>query len=93
MSYYGDGDGFDGGTTANGEKFDPNAMTAAHRSLPFNTKVRITNPANGKSVIVRITDRGPYSGDRCIDLSAGAFGAIAPKSQGVLKSAKWEILG
>ncbi|WP_018349508.1 septal ring lytic transglycosylase RlpA family protein [Longispora albida] len=93
ISNYGNGDGFDGQRTASGEIFNASAMTAAHRTLKFGTQVRVTNPANGKSVIVRINDRGPYSGSRCLDLSAGAFQAIAPASQGVIKAAKWEILG
>lgn len=69
--------------TANGESFDPNAMTAAHKTLPFGTMLRVTNVANGKSVVVRINDRGPYIGGRCLDLSKGAFLQIAPESAGV----------
>jgi rare lipoprotein A len=79
--------------TASGEPFNPNALTAAHKTLRFNTRVRVTNPANGKSVIVRINDRGPYSGSRCLDLSRAAFAAIAPLGQGVLNSARYEVLG
>lgn len=70
--------------TANGEQFDPEALTAAHKTWAFNTRVRVTNPANGKSVVVRINDRGPYVAGRCIDLSRAAFRAIAPLSQGEL---------
>jgi len=67
------GPGFHGKTTANGETYDQNAMTAAHRTLPFNTVVRVINVENGKAVTVRINDRGPYVDNRVIDLSyAGA---------------------
>lgn len=66
------GPGFHGRTAASGEKFNQNAMTAAHKALPFNTKVRVTNQKTGKSVTVRITDRGPYYGGRIIDLSKAA---------------------
>ena len=72
----------EGQLTANGEYFDPSAMTAAHKTLPFNTKVRVTNPATGKSVTVRINDRGPFIEGRCLDLSRAAFAAIAPLSAG-----------
>lgn len=59
--------------TASGERFNPNAMTAAHRSLPFGTRVRVTNQRNGRSVIVRINDRGPFgNAKRIIDLSKAA---------------------
>lgn len=63
-----------GGPTASGEKFDKHAMTAAHRTLPLGSKVRVTNKRNGKSVVVRINDRGPYGKDRrrIIDLSEAA---------------------
>jgi len=63
------GPGFAGRRTACGERFDPNKLTAAHRSLPCNTRVRVTNTANGAQVIVRINDRGPYAGGRVLDLS------------------------
>ena len=59
-------------TTASGERFDKHAMTAAHRTLPLGTMVRVTNQRNGKSVIVRINDRGPYGHGRIIDLSEAA---------------------
>ena len=62
--------------TANGEKFDPNAMTAAHRSLPFGTNVRVTNTLNRKTVIVRINDRGPFTLGRVIDLTLGGAGQL-----------------
>lgn len=62
-----------GGPTASGERFDKNAMTAAHRTLPMNTRVRVTNKKNGRSVEVRINDRGPYGNkSRIIDVSEGA---------------------
>ncbi len=63
---------FHGRKTASGEIFDENAMTAAHRTLPFDTRVRVTNLNNGRSVEVRITDRGPYAKGRIIDLSRAA---------------------
>ncbi|KPP96154.1 MAG: lytic transglycosylase RlpA [Bacteroidetes bacterium HLUCCA01] len=66
------GPGFHGKTTANGETYDQNAMTAAHRTLPFNTVVRVINVENGKAVTVRINDRGPYVDNRVIDLSYAA---------------------
>ncbi|WP_237164781.1 septal ring lytic transglycosylase RlpA family protein [Paraurantiacibacter namhicola] len=69
-SYY--GARFAGRLTANGERFNPREMTAAHKTLPFGTRVRVTNPRNGKSVIVRINDRGPFIRGRTIDLSRGA---------------------
>ena len=61
-----------GNRTANGEVFDPNQLTAAHRTLPLGSEVRVTNPRNDESVIVRINDRGPYHGNRVIDLSYAA---------------------
>lgn len=88
MSYYSDGQ-----VTADGEQFDPNAFTAAHKTLPFNTRVRVTNPANGESVVVRINDRGPFVSGRCLDLSRAAFEAIASLGTGVLPAAKYEVLG
>lgn len=69
-SYY--GSRFAGRPTANGERFDPAQLTAAHRTLPFGSRVRVTNPRNGRSVIVRINDRGPFHGNRTIDLSRAA---------------------
>lgn len=61
-----------GGTTASGEDADPSGMTAAHRTLPFGTRVRVENLTNGRSVVVRVNDRGPYGGGRVIDLSRAA---------------------
>lgn len=82
----------EGQLTANGENFDPSALTAAHKTLPFNTKVRVTNPANGKSVTVRINDRGPFIDGRCIDLSRAAFASIASVDLGEL-TVRYEVLG
>jgi len=62
--------------TANGERMNPSAMTAAHRSLPFGTKLKVTNQNNGRSVIVRINDRGPFIKGRVLDLSKGAAGQL-----------------
>ncbi len=73
-SYY--AEEFNGRMTSNGERYDMNKMTAAHRTLPFNTLVRVTNVATGKSVIVRINDRGPFKDDRIIDLSLAAAKAL-----------------
>jgi len=61
-----------GGPTASGERFDRNKFTAAHRTLPLGTRVRVTNTKNGRSVEVRINDRGPYGGGRIIDVSEAA---------------------
>jgi rare lipoprotein A len=66
------GPGFAGRKTASGERFKPSALTAAHRTLPFGTSVKVTNLANGRSVVVRINDRGPYCSGRLIDLSHAA---------------------
>jgi rare lipoprotein A len=71
--------------TANGERMNPAAMTAAHRSLPFGTKLRVTNQRNGKSVIVRINDRGPFIKGRVLDLSKGAAAALGFVSRGHTK--------
>jgi rare lipoprotein A len=62
--------------TASGERMNPSAMTAAHRTLPFGTKLRVTNQNNGRSVIVRINDRGPFIRGRVLDLSKGAAGQL-----------------
>lgn len=71
-----------GRRTANGETCDPATLTAAHRTLPFGTKLRVTNPANGKSVIVRINDRGPFARGRIIDLSKAAAAEIGLVQRG-----------
>ena len=69
---------------ASGGWFNPNAMTAAHKSLPFGTRVRVTNLRNGRSVVVRINDRGPYIKGRIIDLSRAAAGKIGMRKAGVV---------
>lgn len=86
------GEKFHGKGTAFGEAFDMYAITAAHRTLPYNTLVRVTNVVNDKSVVVRINDRGPYVEGRDMDLSQASFGAIADKSSGLLH-ATFERLG
>lgn len=82
-SYY--GDDFRGRKTANGERFNPDALTAAHRNLPFGTCLRVENPDNGRSVRVRVNDRGPYVRGRLIDLSEGAARALDLVRQGVAR--------
>lgn len=86
------GPGFHGRQTANGEQFNQNALTAAHPSLPFGTKVKVTNVNNGLSVVVRINDRGPFVRGRIIDLSAGAARIIDLVRSGVAP-VRLEILG
>ena len=81
-----------GTRTANGERYDPMGITAAHPSLPFDTKVRVTNPYSGDSVVVRINDRGPFTGGRIIDLSQGAAQKIKMMRAGVAK-VKIEVVG
>lgn len=82
VSYY--ANRFHGKKTASGKRFDMNKMTAAHKKLPFGTIVRITNEANGKSVVVEIIDRGPFVKGREIDLSKRAFFAIASGNGGYI---------
>ncbi len=72
-----------GKRTANGEFFDPHGLTAAHRSLPFGTKLKVTNVKTGKSVVVRVNDRGPFSNRRVLDLSLGAAKVIGLTRMGV----------
>jgi rare lipoprotein A len=79
-SYY--GSGFAGRPTASGERFNPAALTAAHRTLPFGTRLKVTNPRNGRSVVVRINDRGPFHRSRVIDLSQEAARQIGLIRQG-----------
>jgi len=76
---------FHGRKTASGETFDMNAMTAAHRSLPLNCYIRVTNRSNGKSVIVKVNDRGPFHGNRVLDLSYGAAKSIGVTNAGTAK--------
>ncbi|UTY26326.1 septal ring lytic transglycosylase RlpA family protein [Treponema denticola] len=82
-SYY--GEAFNGRPTANGEIFDMNAYTAAHKTLPFGTLVEVTNLENGRKVIVRINDRGPFIGNREIDVSKAAAIALDMLSGGVVR--------
>ncbi len=70
------GPGFHGKRTASGERFNTNDLTAAHRTLPFGTRVRVVNKSTGRSVVVRINDRGPYAHGRVIDLSRASAQAI-----------------
>ncbi|MDJ0676945.1 MAG: septal ring lytic transglycosylase RlpA family protein [Calothrix sp. MO_167.B42] len=86
--------GYDGSSnkTASGERFHPEKMTAAHRSLPFGTRVRVTNPRNGRSVVVRINDRGPFIRGRVIDLSYGAARVLGIIRRGVAP-VKIQVLG
>jgi rare lipoprotein A len=79
-SYYSEGQ-----RTASGARFNPDGLTAAHRSLPFGTRVRVTNQSNGQSVVVTINDRGPFVGGRVIDLSRGAARAISMTGAGVAR--------
>ena len=74
-----------GRLTANGERFNPHGLTAAHRKLRFGTRVRVTNLRSGKSVVVRINDRGPFIRGRVIDLSLGAAKVIGLHKTGVAK--------
>jgi len=91
-SFYGGGANEGGSITANGERYRPGGMTAAHRTLPFGTRVRVTSPTTGKSVVVRINDRGPFIGGRAIDLSIGAARVIGLTSAGV-GTVRMEVLG
>lgn len=75
-SHYGVGDGYGGRRTASGERMNPQAMTAAHRTARFGTRLTIFNPANNKSAVVRVNDRGPFISGRCVDLSYAAARAI-----------------
>jgi len=86
------GPGFHGRRSASGERFNQNAMTAAHRTLPFGTRVRVTNLNNGRSVTVRINDRGPFIRGRIIDLSIGAARKINMVNSGVAP-VRVEVLG
>jgi rare lipoprotein A len=83
-SYY--GNELAGNRTASGERFNPNGLTAAHRTLPLGTRLRVTNVANGRSVIVRVNDRGPFVRSRLIDVSLGAAREIQ-----MLRSGKAQV--
>lgn len=82
---------FHGRLTASGERYNMNDFTAAHKTLPFGTRVKITNVKTNKSVIVKINDRGPFVKGRKFDLSKAAFHEIAAKDRGVI-TVKYEIL-
>lgn len=89
VSWY--GPGFHGRTTANGERFNQYAMTAAHKTLPFGTKLKVTCSQTGKTAIVKVNDRGPYVGNRALDLSYGAAKALGMLDRGITK-VKIEII-
>ena len=86
------GPDFHGKTTANGEKYNMLQMTAAHRTLPFNTLVRVTNLGNGRTAVVRINDRGPFLKGRILDLSYTAARALGAHVPGVIR-VKIEVVG
>lgn len=88
-SFY--GQEFQGKPTANGERFDMYKLTAAHRTLPFGTKLRVTNLSNGQRVVVRINDRGPFVHGRVIDLSFAAARELAMLESGTTK-VKMEVI-
>jgi rare lipoprotein A len=89
-SYY--ANRFHGRRAADGSRYDKTRLTAAHRTLPFGTLVKVTNPRNGRSVVVRVTDRGPYVRGRALDLSREAARRLGILTQGIARIA-WEILG
>jgi rare lipoprotein A len=89
ISYY--ADKFHGKKTASGQTFDKNAMTAAHRSLAFGTRLKVTNLANGRSVTVTVNDRGPFAHGRILDLSEAAAREIGMLGKGTAK-ARIEVL-
>jgi rare lipoprotein A len=90
------GPGFHGRRTASGERYNANELTAAHRTLPFGTRVLVRNSGNGKQVVVRINDRGPYARGRVIDLSGAAARVIGIQAAGhakvVLRAAPDDLL-
>ncbi|TDC74590.1 septal ring lytic transglycosylase RlpA family protein [Actinomadura sp. 7K507] len=85
-SYY-----WQGQMTASGEKFDPSELTAAHKTLPMGSKVRVTNKSNDRSVTVRINDRGPFVSGRCLDLSRAAMKKVGGTGSGVIQ-VRYEVL-
>jgi rare lipoprotein A (peptidoglycan hydrolase) len=85
------GPGFYGNLTANGETYRPGTFTVAHRSLPFGTRVRITNLNNGRSAVARVNDRGPYVGGRIVDLGHGIASHLGVTSSG-LADVRLEVL-
>lgn len=82
------GPGFHGRRTASGERFNTHALTAAHRTLPFGTRVRVRNARTGRSVVVRINDRGPYSHGRIIDLSRASASVLGISGVGSVTLAR-----
>lgn len=82
-SFYGHKDGHHGRRTASGERYDSNSLTGAHRTLPFGTRVRVTNLRNGRSVVIRINNRGPFIRGRIIDVSYAAARELDFVSRGV----------
>jgi len=76
---------YSGGKTANGERASSRSMTAAHTTLPFGTKVRVTNLSNRRSIVVRINDRGPFTRGRIIDLTTGGADKLGFRKQGVTR--------
>jgi rare lipoprotein A len=90
IAYY--GRKFAGRKTASGERFNPNAMTMAHKSLPFGTLVKVSNPKNGKSVTLRVNDRGPSTPDRVADVSASAARKLGMLRAGVI-AAELQVVG
>ena len=82
---------FHGRKTASGERFNMHAMTVAHKTLPFGTKLKVTCESTGKSVVVKVNDRGPFHRNRVLDLSYGAAKALGTVNKGVSK-VKYEIL-
>ena len=86
------GPGYQGRTTANGEKFNMNAMTAAHKKLPFGTRVRVTNLANGRKLILKVNDRGPFIAGRILDVSRRAARDLGFLEAG-LAELRIEVLG
>lgn len=85
-SYYGTAsDGYAWQTMANGRPMDPQAMTTAHPWLPLGTRLKVVNQSNGRSVILRVTDRGPYAHGRIVDLSVGAFARISNLGSGIAR--------
>ena len=85
------GPGFYGNRTANGEVYQPGTMTAAHRTLPFGTRVRVTNLWNGRTAVIRINDRGPFIEHRVIDLGHGAASHLGLTASGIAQ-VKLEVL-
>lgn len=90
-SFY--GEAHHGKKTANGERFDMNALTCAHRTAPFGARLRVTDLASGRSVVVRVNDRGPYSGGRILDLSYGAAKALGIVGRGVARVRVEQLAG